>query len=145
MSWGYKIMAVVIIFIIAMCSMVYVAMQQKNEMFDDKYYVKELKHQDLINAEKNLNALSENLRIIDSNNLIIVSIPSTARQAISEGTIAFLRPSDESKDTTLPLILDRNGMQLIGKNAFIKGMYKVRVNWKSNEKPYYTERSIFVE
>jgi archaellum component FlaF (FlaF/FlaG flagellin family) len=144
MNWGNKILIVIIVFIIGMGSMVYVAMQQKNEMIDDQYYVKELKHQGLIDAEKNLNELSEKLTITDTNNVVRISIPIDAANAISEGTIVFLRPSDKSKDKSFPLVLDSNGVQVISKDNFIKGLYKVRFSWNSSDKPFYTERSFFV-
>jgi hypothetical protein len=144
MNWGYKITIVIILFIAGMAVMVSIAMKQKNEMIDDHYYVKELKHQGQIDAENNLNALAEKLTIIDVNNQLKVHLPLASIDSISQGTIIFLRSSDQSKDRNFPLNPNKEGNQWIEKNNFVKGQYTVRISWQSNRKPFYFEQSYFV-
>jgi hypothetical protein len=144
MSWGYKITIVIVLFLAGMAFMVSIAMKQKNEMVDDQYYVKELHHQEQIDAATNLNAVSQKLTIIDTADFLKLSIPVSLLSSITEGHIEFLRPSDQTKDSVLDLQLDSLGIQLIPKTNFIKGMYRVRVSWKSEAKPYFSEQSIFV-
>jgi nitrogen fixation protein FixH len=144
MNWGYKILIVIVLFIIGMGTMVSIAMRQKNEMIDEQYYVKELKHQGQIDAENNLNALDEKLTIKDTLDALVVKIPSIARQNIKEGSVVFLRPSDQSKDRRLVLNVDSSGSQLFNKSNFVKGQYKVRISWKSAQKAYYYEQPLFV-
>jgi hypothetical protein len=144
MNWGYKILIVIVLFIIGMGTMVSIAMMQKNEMIDDQYYVKELKHQGQIDAENNLNALEEKLTIKDSLGALVVKFPSAALQNIQEGSVVFLRPSDQSKDHRLVLNVDSSGRQLFNKSNFVKGQYKVRISWKSEQKAYYYEQPLFV-
>jgi hypothetical protein len=144
MNWGYKILIVIVLFIIGMGTMVSIAMMQKNEMIDEQYYVKELKHQGQIDAENNLNALEEKLTIKDSLGALVVKIPSAALQNIQEGSVVFLRPSDQSKDHRLVLNVDSSGRQLFNKSNFVKGQYKVRISWKSEQKAYYYEQPLFV-
>lgn len=144
MNWGYKILIVIVLFIIGMGTMVSIAMRQKNEMIDEQYYVKELKHQGQIDAENNLNALEEKLTIKDSLGALVVKIPSAAQQHIQEGSVVFLRPSDQSKDHRLVLNVDSSGRQLFNKSNFVKGQYKVRISWKSEQKAYYYEQPLFV-
>jgi hypothetical protein len=144
MNWGYKILIVIVLFIIGMGTMVSIAMMQKNEMIDEQYYVKELKHQGQIDAENNLNALEEKLTIKDSLGALVVKIPSATLQNIQEGSVVFLRPSDQSKDHRLVLNVDSSGRQLFNKSNFVKGQYKVRISWKSEQKAYYYEQPLFV-
>ncbi len=144
MNWGYKILIVIVLFIIGMGTMVSIAMRQKNEMIDEQYYVKELKHQGQIDAENNLNALDEKLTIKDTLDALVVKIPSIARQNIKEGSVVFLRPSDQSKDRRIVLNVDSSGRQLFNKSNFVKGQYKVRISWKSEQKAYYYEQPLFV-
>lgn len=144
MNWGYKILVVIVLFIIGMGTMVTIAMKQKNEMIDEQYYVKELKHQSQIDAENNLNALAEKLTVTDSLSALIVKIPSAAQQNINEGSVVFLRPSDKSKDRFVALNVDASGRQVLDKSIFIKGQYKVRISWNSEGKPYYYEQPYFV-
>lgn len=144
MSWGYKITIVIVLFLAGMAFMVSIAMKQKNEMIDDQYYVKELHHQEQIDAAKNLNALSDQVHIQDTAGMIQLSIPQSLCINVTDASISFLRPSDQSKDLVLPMQTDSLGQQFFPKTKFIKGLYRVRVNWKSNAKPYFTEQSFFV-
>jgi hypothetical protein len=144
MNWGYKILVVIIIFIAGMGTMVTIAMKQKNEMEDDQYYVKELKHQNLIDAEKNLNKLGEKLSILDTNNLLRLTIPHSTITNISNGKIDFLRPSDQTKDLTIAMSMDDQGEQFISKKNLVRGLYNIKVSWQSQGVAYYTERSIFI-
>lgn len=144
MNWGYKILIVILLFIGGMGTMVSIAMKQKNEMIDEHYYVKELQHQGQIDAENNLNALEENLSLEERGDLLVLSIPSASNGTISEGSVIFLRPSDQTKDRRFLLEPNKEGVQRIAKSNFIKGQYKVRISWKSDNKPYYYERTIFI-
>lgn len=144
MSWGYKITIVIVLFLAGMAFMVSIAMKQKNEMIDDQYYVKELHHQEQIDAAKNLNALSDQLQLKDTAGMILLSIPQSISLSMTDASITFLRPSDQSKDIVLPMQTDSLGQQFIPKTHFFKGLYRVRVSWKSNAKPFYAEQSFFV-
>jgi hypothetical protein len=144
MNWGYKILIVILLFIIGMGTMVSIAMRQKNEMIDEQYYVKELKHQGQIDAENNLNRIAEKLMIKDTLGSLILKIPEAALPNITEGTVVFLRPSDKRMDLNLPLQTDVSGYQFFNKSNFVKGQYKVRISWKSEQKAYYYEQPLFV-
>lgn len=144
MNWGYKILIVILLFIAGMGTMVSIAMKQKNEMIDEHYYVKELQHQGQIDAENNLNALEENLSLEERGDMLVLSIPSASNGTITEGSVIFLRSSDQTKDRRFLLEPNKEGVQQIAKSNFIKGQYKVRISWKSDSKPYYYERTIFI-
>ena len=44
MNWGYKILFVIILFVVGMVGMVIVAFKQSNEMLDTNYYERELQY-----------------------------------------------------------------------------------------------------
>ncbi|MES2477561.1 MAG: FixH family protein [Bacteroidota bacterium] len=144
MNWGYKILVVMLLFIAGMGTMVSIAMKQRNEMIDEHYYVKELLHQGQIDAENNLNSLNEQLSITDEGGALKLHIPSASNGSVTEGSITFLRSSDQSKDRRFLLKPNSLGVQMISKSNFVKGQYKVRISWKNDAKPYYFEQSVFV-
>jgi hypothetical protein len=144
MSWGYKIAIVIVLFLAGMAFMVSIAMKQKNEMIDDQYYVKELHHQEQIDAAQNLNAQTDQVQIKDTAGMIQLSLPQSLCINVTDASISFLRPSDQSKDLVLPIQTDSLGQQFFPKTKFIKGLYRVRVSWKSNAKPFFAEQSFFV-
>ena len=145
MSWSYKITIAYVSFIIMMMSMVYIASKQTNEMQDENYYAKELVYQSVIDAKNNLNALPEKLTITNSSAGIEIKIPTEAANNITEGTIYFLRPSAQKNDFTEKLSVDSNNSQIIPSSKIKKGIYTVKINWKSNEKLYCSEQKFYAE
>lgn len=143
MNWGYKILTVILVFITAMATMVTIAMRQKNELMEDQYYVRELKHQNIIDAGKNLASLPGKVMLSITADAVRVQLPWNAIQAITESSVVFIRLSDQSKDLSFPLAPDTNGVQDLPVRYFSKGFYKVRFSWSSNNIPYYSEQSFY--
>lgn len=145
MSWGYKIIIAYAIFIGGMLSMVYVASQQTNEMQDENYYAQELKYQEVIDGKNNLNVFPNKVSISQSEGNLMLKVPAETIANIENGTIYFLRPSDQTKDLHLTLKVNEKGEQLIALNALTNGLYTVKISWKSNGKVYFYEQNYSVE
>jgi len=145
MSWGYKIIIAYAVFIIGMLSMVYVASQQTNEMQDENYYAQELKYQEVIDGKNNLNAFSNKVSIIISEANLLLKIPTETIANIENGTIYFLKPSDQTKDLRLALKVNEKGEQRIPLSALAYGLYTVKISWNSNGKVYFYEQNYSVE
>ncbi len=145
MSWGYKIIIAYAIFIGGMLSMVYVASQQTNEMQDENYYAQELKYQEVIDGKNNLNVFPNKVSISQSEGNLMLKVPTETIANIENGTIYFLRPSDQTKDLHLTLKVNEKGEQLIALNALTNGLYTVKISWKSNGKVYFYEQNYSVE
>lgn len=145
MSWGYKIIIAYAIFIVGMLSMVYVASQQTNEMQDENYYAQELKYQEVIDGKNNLNVFPNKVSISQSEGNLMLKVPTETIANIENGTIYFLRPSDQTKDLHIALKVNEKGEQLIALNALTNGLYTVKISWKSNGKVYFYEQNYSVE
>jgi FixH len=126
--------------------MVYVASRQTNEMMDDHYYEKELAHQSLINASQNLETVSKVSIFTQTEKEVHITIPTGLYAEITDGSIQFLRNSDQTKDYTALLQPNTSsGIQTISKEKFIKGIYKARIKWRSKGQLYYFEKDIFMQ
>lgn len=145
MNWGYKILIVIVLFIITMGGMVYVAMQQNNEMLDDHYYEREQKYQSLIDAQNRLNKVTDEKLLSQNDAQIILQVPTAICGNISQGTMHFIRNDDQSKDKIVPINPDADCKQLLDKKQFSKGMYKVRISWEFENQQYYNEDNFFVK
>ena len=145
MSWGYKILIVYILFIGMILGMVYVASRQTNEMQDDNYYAKELVYQSVIDGKNNLNALPEKLVVENTSDAVQIKLPASTATNITEGTVYFLRPSNEKIDLKEALTVDANGIQKITKSKFTKGLYSLKISWKSNGIIYFHEQKFNVD
>jgi len=145
MSWGYRVVIILSVFVIGILTMVYIAMQQKIVMIDDHYYEKELKYQGVIDARQNLEKLNDSVLVTQEGDMVRIKIPAPTAQNITEGYIEFLRHDDKNKDRKLSIATDANGTQLLPKSNFTTGEYKLRARWKSNGVEYYDERKVMIQ
>ncbi|OJU23008.1 MAG: hypothetical protein BGN92_01630 [Sphingobacteriales bacterium 41-5] len=145
MSWGYRVIIILSVFVVGILTMVYIAMKQDVVMIDDNYYEKELQYQGVIDARTNLEKLNDSVLVTQEGEMVRIKIPALAAQNISEGYIEFLRHDDKNKDRKLTIATDVNGTQLLPKSNFSKGEYKLRARWKSNNVEYYDERKVMMQ
>lgn len=144
MNWGYKITLAIVLFLFAMGYMVYVAMQQTNDMLDDRYYEREKQYQSLIDAQKRLKAVSEERLIAQNDSLVIITLPPSLCNSIENASVHWIRNDDIKKDKLLTFQPDDSCRQIIRKDTFEKGMYKVRIKWEHNNQLYFDENDFFI-
>ena len=145
MNWGHKILIVIILFIVVMLGMVFYAFRQTNEMIDDRYYEKELKYQEVIDAQRNLMQLSTNNLVQQDADELIILFPAGSFEKMEKGTIELLRLDAENKDIVLPIELTGFDRRSIPKSSLMKGMYKARIRWTNGGREFYKEETVVVE
>lgn len=128
-----------------MLSMVYVAFQQTNDMIEDHYYEREMKYQTLIDAAQNLNSITDSVLIKEVDANLLVQVPNFNRSTFLNGSLDFIRIENKNLDTQFILTPDNNGIFSIDKSKFSSGMYKVRIQWKSDTLEYYREQNIAIK
>jgi hypothetical protein len=140
MNWGYKILLVIIGFIVTMLSMVYFAYKQNNEMIDTNYYEKELKYQTLIDASNNLNKVTNDTLIKQDIQGISIKIPRVLTSDFNKGKIEFIKNDNEKKDIVFSFSPDTNGVFKMDLAKFSNGYYTARINWENAKINYYREQ-----
>jgi nitrogen fixation protein FixH len=120
-------------------------MTKSTELVSSNYYEKEIKYQDQIDKIKRTSELSEQVTIENTGSFILIRFPKTYNLKDINGSILFYRPSDEGKDFKIILEPDTNGEQKIVTNKFVKGIWKVQINWKMNAIEYYNESVIRID
>lgn len=144
MNWGYKILTVIILFIVAMMSMVFIAMKQSNDLIEENYYNKELAYQSQIDAGRRLDKLHSGKLLQNTAESITLSLPANSYEQGVTGTIEFLRKEDATKDVNMKLQPDANGKQLIEKKFFTTGSYLVRIKWQHNASEYFQQEDLMI-
>ncbi len=145
MNWGNKILIGFSTFVVAISTMVYVAMKQTNEMVDDNYYEKELKYQGKIDASKNLSALAEKITIHYDDGAITIKFPIASISSNAVGTIECLRSSEQRRDVNIKLAPDSNGLQSLPRSLFIKGRYQLRIDWTNKGVAYFHQQELNIQ
>ncbi len=144
MSWGYKIILSFVVFIGVIFTMVYISMNQDISLVADNYYEQELAYEDQINRIKNTRALAEKLKLeIDKKDRSAkLTYPQSIRELFKEGTIQFFRPSQSSLDKEFLMLPGKENLQVIDLKGFTSGLWKVKINWRSDDKEFYEEINV---
>lgn len=143
-SWGVKIAATYIIFVIGVLVMVLIFMNQDVHLVTDNYYAKELEYQNQIDKINRTNQLHEQLQIINQPSSINFIFPQQFKTDKVYGKIHFYRPSDQSKDFEIDISTDSSNSQIVRTEKFSKGVWRVKVDWGVNDNSYYNEKILLV-
>lgn len=143
-NWGHKIAVLYIGFVILILSFVFRSMNQTVDLVSKDYYEKELKYQSKIEQMKNLNELGEDISTIQNHDEIIITFPKSQLNQMVSGSIHLYNPSDSKKDFAVEIKTDENKKQVISKALINKGYYKMQIEWKANQKEFYSENKLVV-
>jgi hypothetical protein len=115
--------------------------RNKSELESADYYVRELKFQSQINASANSRKLSSPVTHDVRRNEVSLHFPIELSGKHVRGSVAFIRPSDSFADWKTVLNPDPQGHQEII-HLFIKGVYRMEVDFTCEGVDYYSESVI---
>lgn len=145
MSWGNRVIIILVVFVAGIMTMVYISMQQTNEVIDSNYYEKELVYQDVINAKQNLLRLADTVAIQQNEKNLVITFPQESVNGIESGKIEFMRLSSSKSDRSFELNKTNGAVYEVPVSSFEKGWYKIRMSWKSAGIEYYHEQNFNIE
>lgn len=143
-NWGHKITILYLGFVALILSLVFMSLNQDVDLVSKDYYEKELKYQSKIEQMKNLNELGEDVSTEQNKNEIIVTFPKSQLNQEVSGSIHFYNPSDSKKDFVTEIKTDESKKQTISKTLLNKGYYKMQIEWKANQKEFYSENKLVI-
>lgn len=141
MSWGIRITLLYLGFVAIILTLVITCFGHKTELEFKDYYVKEIKFQEQIDATSNSEQLTNPITYKTMDRSIQIHLPKEIVSGDVKGSVYFMRPSDASRDKTIPLVTDSEGIQMIDP-GFVKGVYKMQISLVSSGKSYYKEAVI---
>ena len=145
-NWGTGIVIAIIAFIGFILFLVTLMLSDENldhELVTDDYYKKELVYQKEIDAEKNAQALTENITVSKTDEGILIVFPKNFDYSKIEGKVNLYRPSNKNLDFETPINLSSHQL-LIPKNNLVEGRWDVSVNWKYDGVSYlYKDKTRF--
>jgi hypothetical protein len=143
-NWGTGIFIFITLFILAVAAFIIYASNLDIKMVEDNYYDKELNYQERIDRLNNTAALPGKIDVKQEPGIIVVQFPTLDPLAVPEGKLLLYRPSDPSKDYTIPLQLNDSSRQVIDINVIDKGKWIIKMDWMMGGKGYYFEKEVFV-
>lgn len=144
MSWGNKLLLTFIVFAAGMAYLVYRSVSTNFELVEKDYYKKELRYQQVIDGTAAANNLATQVSLQQSEKGIRLQLPAEMKDKKISGEVWFYCPADEKKDKKFILQTDKDAAQSFALEQVEPGSYTVKVNWKDEQRSYYSERSLTV-
>lgn len=141
-NWGTGIVIALLIMISGMLFLVSIALRQDFYLVEKDYYQKSVNYQSQIDKINNVSKLAVPVKLTQSDKAIQLDFPELFENEQLEGTIHIYSPVSEKNDLTLPIRLNGGLRQSISVKNLSSGRYTIKLDWTSNEKPYYQELKI---
>lgn len=140
-NWGLKIVLLYSGFVALILTLVIASSKQNVDLVSDNYYEQELAYQDVIDASKNQSTLSSPLSIHADESALMIEFPKEHAQQNIKGSVHFYSPINQLWDKKID-IDTKDGSLIVAREGLVNTRYKVKVNWKVNDKNYYQESEI---
>lgn len=141
-NWGTKLVIAIVLWISFILIMVFRMVQVDVPLVEEDYYPKAVAYQTQIDKRTNANALSEAIRLLQSEQEVSLLFPSEISANEISGSVWIYRPAGDSEDFHFTLAVDSSGIQSFAKDLFHHGKYIFKVDYKDLQKSYYQEVSI---
>jgi hypothetical protein len=145
--WPYGIMAVFILFILGTVALIVLASSSASDLVSADYYEQEIEYQGQIDRLNRTAQLDGKVSVAydAATRRIKISLPVKPAGAKATGRIQLYRPSTTGLDRELKLELDATGAQSVDASSLLPGLWRVRVQWTSEDKEYFVDKGIVVE
>ncbi|MFY9242365.1 MAG: FixH family protein [Polaribacter sp.] len=143
-NWGTGIVVTIIAFIAFIMYFVITMSTDKKYSYDlvtEKYYQAELNYQQEINAEKNLNQLTEKVTVQKNSEGLLIKIPNKFNNEKVEGKVFLYRPSNKQLDFELPISIS-NTYLLVPENRLLDGRWNIKIFWKHKNTDYLFKKEL---
>ena len=142
LNWGTGIGLFYAAFVVIMVSMVFFSARNNIDLVQEDYYAQDLNYETFRRAREHARKEAFQIALNVDRPSEKISLQFPVDQFPISGTITFFRPSDSKKDQRLEIKLDETGLMQIDSSPFASGLWKLQINWTSNDIPVYTEKVI---
>lgn len=143
-NWGKGIVIAIVCFIsFIMYFVISMSTDKKfsHDLVTEKYYEKELKYQEVIDATQNAKSLNEDINLIKDAKGLQVHFPKIFNTKKVKGKVFLYRPSNKQLDFEIPFSITDNYL-LVPEKSLLGGRWNISVNLKYNNKDYYFSKEI---
>ena len=143
-NWGYKIILIYTVFVLGILTMVFLSAKENRDLVSENYYAEEIAYQKLIDQSAKTAALSAPVDVILSANQLIIQLPKEFDGLQANGNWMLYYAADKARDITGDIHTE-NGKYSIAIPNNARGQYLFKMHWKSGNKEYYFEKTIFLQ
>lgn len=125
--------------VLFMCYLVYQCNQHPSVMVSKNYYEQEMKYQDVIDAERNANTLSEPIQMEKGRGELVFHVPKELNESVTTAHVVVYNRADDTKDRTIQFNRREDGLYSIPLSELTKGNYEMKLSVSTLSKSYYKE------
>ncbi len=140
--WGTGIVVALSLFILLILGFVFRMFYVDFHLVEKDYYPKELNYQEHMRKEQNAKKLNEKVHLIQADKYIVTRFPEIFKGKKVQGKIWFYNVVNEKYDKEFPIELDSTNTARFLIHQFVKGRYKVKIDYRVDTTSYYQELSI---
>ena len=144
LNWGYSIAIFYAVFMVIMITMVVKASKQGVDLVQENYYEKDLNYEQFRESRALGAALKDQIQITMDSHSKSLEISFPKDHEVQSGTVTFYRPSSTGLDRNFPLELDKDYNQVIPTTDLLSGLWRLQLNWNSNNKAHHLEKIITI-
>jgi nitrogen fixation protein FixH len=143
--WPIGITAFFALALMFLVTFVIWASRQHEDLVAQNYYENEVRFQKQLDQMNRTQPLAAQVTVAYDAVLqnIVITLPA-AQAANAVGQIHLYRPSDAALDRSVPLAVNRNGVQQLDAKALPSGLWKIRVQWSVGGEEYFLDRDVVV-
>ncbi|NDC76776.1 MAG: hypothetical protein EBZ67_02710 [Chitinophagia bacterium] len=142
-DWGYRILAVYLVFVAGIGWMVYRSAGERVDLVTPDYYEQEVRYQERIEQQANAAALSVPVSASFREGRIELLLPPEFGSRQVEGELTLYCPSDAGKDIHEHFATtDRKAVLVVPRDR--SGFQVLKLTFRADGKVYHVERDILI-
>ena len=141
-TWGTGLLLFILIFISLCVAFMIFAFNQNINLVQKEYYEKGVDFDKEKAVTERSMMYKDIINIKTESDAILISLPDSFINKVSEAEIFFYRPSDENLDQKLKLNSDTT---ILKKENFVSGRYIAKISWIMKDEKYFLEKEFSVK
>lgn len=140
-GWGWRVGLLYAAFVSMMVGLVMLCSRQKFDLVSKEYYKDEIAYQQVIDAGKKQAALTGDLVVHASSQIVTIEFPAEFKDRTILGTVQFYSAIDKEWDRSFEIAAQSNAMS-VDRAELQHTLYKMKVAYTVDGEHYYLENDI---
>lgn len=145
LNWGNILIIAFVLFGGMIILLVVKSIKSNYDMVSKEYYKEELVYQNVIDAKSRTLALGDSIKFHQSNQQMIITLPSEITQGKIVADIHLYCAYDAKKDANFQVDFEERMSSPITLTDFDEGIYTLKLKFNADGKDYYQEKEIKIK
>ncbi|HPF51178.1 MAG TPA: FixH family protein [Draconibacterium sp.] len=143
-TWGTGIFLFLVLFLAGSAAFIIFAARQKVNLVHKDYYEKGVDYSEQMKVNERSKPFANSFSLQNEADFFSVLIENALSENLDSGSMYMFRPSDSSRDITLPVTSGSSLVQF-KKSDLINGRYILKFTWYTNGVKYEVDRPVNIQ